>query len=73
MSSYRRFCPFSCRAIIFAIPEAQAVETSSNAAETEAVTVTAEAIGSLISVPPEEALDTTPRAHYWGNFTFFFL
>ena len=40
---------------VTAIPEAHAVDTSSNAAETEAVTVTAEATGSLTSVAPEEA------------------
>jgi iron complex outermembrane receptor protein len=40
---------------IIAIPEAQAVDTSSNAAETEGVTVTGEATGSLTSVSPEES------------------
>jgi iron complex outermembrane recepter protein len=38
---------------VIAIPEAQAVDTSSNAAETEGVTVTGEATGSLTSVSPE--------------------
>ena len=40
---------------VIAIPEAQAVDTSSNAAETEEVTVTGEATGSLTSVSPEES------------------
>ena len=40
---------------VIAIPESQAVDTSSNAAETEAVTVTGEATGSLTSVSPEES------------------
>ena len=40
---------------VIAIPEAQAVDTSSNAAETEAVTVTGEATGSITSVSPEES------------------
>ena len=38
---------------VIAIPEAQAVDTSSNAAETEGVTVTGEAMGSLTSELPE--------------------
>jgi iron complex outermembrane receptor protein len=40
---------------IIAIPEAQAVEASGNAAETEEVTVTGQAIGSLTSAPPDES------------------
>src|SRR5436309_12807797 len=40
---------------VIAIPEAQAVDTSNNAAETEVVTVTGEATGSLTSVSPEES------------------
>jgi iron complex outermembrane receptor protein len=40
---------------VIAIPESQAVDTSSNAAETEAVTVTGEATESLTSVSPEES------------------
>ena len=40
---------------VIAIPEAQAVDTSSNAAETEEVTVTGEATGSLTSLSPEES------------------
>ena len=40
---------------VIAIPEAQAVDTSSNAAETEVVTVTGEATGSLTSLSPEES------------------
>jgi len=40
---------------VIAIPEAQAVDTSSNASETEGVTVTGEAAGSFTSVLPEEA------------------
>ena len=40
---------------VIAIPEAQAVDTSSNAAETERVTVTGEVTGSLTSVSPEES------------------
>ena len=38
-----------------AIPEAQAVDTSNNAAETEEVTVTGETTGSLTSLSPEES------------------
>jgi iron complex outermembrane recepter protein len=41
---------------VIAIPKAQAVDTSSNAAETEGVTVTGEATGSITSVSPEEAV-----------------
>ena len=40
---------------VIAIPEAHAVDTSSNAAETEEVTVTGEATGSLTSLSPEES------------------
>jgi len=40
---------------VIAIPEAQAVDTSSNAVETEEVTVTGEATGSLTSLSPEES------------------
>ena len=40
--------------VVITIPEAQAVDTSNNAAETEGVTVTGEAIGSLTSGSPEE-------------------
>jgi iron complex outermembrane receptor protein len=40
---------------IIAIPESHAVDASSNAAETEAVTVTGEATESLTSVSPEES------------------
>jgi len=40
---------------VITIPEAQAVDTSSNAAETEGVTVTGEATGSLTSASPEES------------------
>ena len=40
---------------VIAIAEAQAVDTPSNAAETEEVTVTGEATGSLTSVSPEES------------------
>ena len=40
---------------VIAIPEAQAVDTSNNAAETEEVTVTGEATGSLTSLSPEES------------------
>jgi iron complex outermembrane receptor protein len=40
---------------VIAIPESQAVDTSSNAAETEAVTVTGQATESLTSVSPEES------------------
>jgi outer membrane receptor for Fe3+-dicitrate len=42
---------------IIAIPEVQAVDTSSNAAETEGVTVTGEATASLTSVSPEESAE----------------
>ena len=40
---------------VIAIPEAQAVDTLSNAAETERVTVTGETGGSLTSGSPEES------------------
>jgi len=40
---------------VIAIPEAEAVDSSSNAAETEEVTVTGEATGSLTSLSPEES------------------
>src|SRR5207247_6889 len=40
---------------VIAIPEAQSVDTASNAAETEEVTVTGEATGSLTSLSPEES------------------
>ena len=40
---------------VIAISEAQAVDTSNNAAETEVVTVTGEATGSLTSLSPEES------------------
>ena len=42
---------------VSAIPEVHAVDTSSNAAETERVTITGEATGSLTSVSPEESAD----------------
>ena len=42
---------------VIAIPEVHAVDTSSNAAETERVTITGEATGSLTSVSPEESAD----------------
>src|SRR6516165_4801827 len=41
--------------VVVAIQEAQAIDTSHNAAEAEGVTVTGEATGSLISVSPEES------------------
>ena len=40
---------------VIAIQEAQAANTSNNSAETEAVTVTGEATGSLTSVSAEES------------------
>jgi outer membrane receptor for Fe3+-dicitrate len=40
---------------VIAIPEAQAVDTSSNTAETERVTVAGETTGSLTSGSPEES------------------
>src|SRR6476659_191962 len=40
---------------VIAIPAAQAIDTSSNAVETETVTVTGEATGSLTSLSPEES------------------
>jgi iron complex outermembrane receptor protein len=52
---------------VIAIPEAQAVDTSSNAAETEGVTVTGEATGSITSVSPEEAVEQNRRVP--GAFT----
>src|SRR5215471_17928018 len=42
---------------VIAIPEAQAVDTPNTAAETEGVTVTGEATGSLTSVSPEESAE----------------
>ena len=42
---------------VIALPAAQAVETSTNAAEAEGVTVTAEAIASLTSMSPEESAE----------------
>ena len=43
--------------VVVAIQEAQAVDTSNNAAEAEGVTVTGEATGSLTSVSPEESAE----------------
>ena len=43
--------------VVVAIQEAQAIDTSNNAAEAEGVTVTAEATGSLTSVSPEESAE----------------
>ena len=40
---------------LIAIPRAQAADTSSNTAETEVVTVTGEATGSLTSTSPDES------------------
>jgi hypothetical protein len=40
---------------VIAIQEAQAVDTSNNAAQAEGVTVTGEGTGSLTSVSPEES------------------
>jgi len=42
---------------VIGIPEARAVDTSGNTAETEAVTVTGEATGSLTSVSAEESAE----------------
>ena len=42
---------------VIAISEALAVDTSSNAAETEGVTVTGEATGSLTSLSQEESAE----------------
>jgi iron complex outermembrane receptor protein len=52
-----RLCVLAVAAVaVIAIPKSQAVDTSSNAAETEAVTVTGEATEeSLTSVSPEES------------------
>jgi len=52
---------------VIAIPEVQAVDTSSNTAETEGVTVTGEAIGSLTSVSAEESANQ--RRQVPGAFT----
>jgi predicted TIM-barrel enzyme len=41
--------------VVIATPETQAVETSSNTAEAEGVTVTGNATGSLTSISPEES------------------
>src|SRR5499427_3574587 len=43
--------------VVVAIQEAQAIDTSNNAAEAEGVTVTGEATGSLTSVSPEESAE----------------
>ena len=42
---------------VIGIPESQAVDTSGSTAETERVTVTGEATGSLTSVSPEESAE----------------
>ena len=52
---------------VIAIPEGQAVDPSSNAAETEGVTVMGEATGSLTSGTPEEA--TKQKRQVPGGFT----
>ena len=51
-----RLSVFAITAVaVIAIQEAQAVDTSNNAAQAEGVTVTGEATGSLTSVSPEES------------------
>jgi len=51
-----RLSVFTIAAVaVIAIQEAQAVDTSNNAAQAEGVTVTGEATGSLTSVSPEES------------------
>src|SRR5512132_1292557 len=53
---WRRWSILATAAVsVIAIQTAQAAGTSSNPAETEVVTVTGEAIGSLTSVLPEES------------------
>jgi iron complex outermembrane recepter protein len=52
---------------VIAIPEAEAVDTSNNAAETEEVTVTGEATGSLTSLSSEES--TKQKTQVPGAFT----
>jgi len=54
-------------AAVIAIPKAQAVDTSNNATETEGVTVTGEATGSLTSVSPEES--AKQKTQVPGGFT----
>lgn len=58
----------SITAVAFiAIQTAQAADTSNNPAQTEAVTVTAEAMGSLTSTSPEES--TKQKTQVPGAFT----
>lgn len=49
------------------VADVQAADTSSNAAETEEVTVTGQAIGSLTSVSPGESMEQKTRVP--GAFT----
>jgi iron complex outermembrane receptor protein len=65
---WRRLGALAITAVaVIGIQIAQAAETSNNAAETEEVTVTGKATGSLTSVPPEES--AKQRTHVPGAFT----
>lgn len=52
---------------VAAIPEAQTADTSNNSAETEEVTVTGEATGSLTSVSPQQSAEQ--KTQIPGGFT----
>jgi multidrug resistance efflux pump len=53
---WRGWSVFAITAVaVIALQKAHAANTSNNSAETEAVTVTGEATGSLTSVSPEES------------------
>ena len=55
---WRRWSVLATTAVsVIANSNAQAAETSNNSAETEEVTVTGEATGSLTSVSPEESAE----------------
>jgi iron complex outermembrane receptor protein len=54
-------------AVVAVVADVQAADTSSNAAETEEVTVTGQAIGSLTSVSPGESMEQKTRVP--GAFT----
>ncbi|HMC24643.1 MAG TPA: hypothetical protein VKH14_04140 [Candidatus Udaeobacter sp.] len=65
---WRRWRVLAITAVaIIGIQIAQAAETSNNPAETEEVTVTAEANGSLTSVSPEES--SKQKRQVAGGFT----
>ena len=64
---WRTWKAVSITAVAFAIQTAQGADTSNNPAQIEAVTVTAEAIGSLTSTSPEES--TKQKTEVPGAFT----